>query len=101
MPIWQDQKTTVIGHQFQAVILVTESPADPPIPGRALPGRRGKAQQGHPLLVPEGDIPEGFANLGQRPEVMMCLHQCLITLFFESFNGADEDIFQAQSCCLG
>jgi hypothetical protein len=50
--------------------------------------------------VPEGDIPEGFANLGQRPEVMMRLHQCLITLFFGSFNGANEDIFQAQSCCL-
>ena len=81
MPVGQNQKPAVVGQQVQAVILVAEIPADPPIPNRALPGCGGKAQQGNPLIVPGDDIPQGFANLGQRPQVMMRLHQRLITRF--------------------
>ena len=91
MPIGQDQKTAVIGQQVQAVILMAKIPADPPIPGRALPGRSGKAQQGHPLLSKGGDIPQGFANLGQSTQVMMLLHQLLKTLLFKCNDGPDKD----------
>jgi len=70
----QDQKPTVVGDQVQAVVLVAEIPADPGVARRALPGSGGKTHQGQPLTVPGGDIPQGVADLRQRPEVVMGRH---------------------------
>ena len=57
MPRRQNQKTAVIGQQLQAVILMARVPTNPPIPNRAFPCRRGKAQQCQPLIAPRGDVP--------------------------------------------
>jgi len=72
---WQNQEARVVGDQMQAIILMAKIPADPVIPGRALQGRGGEAQQGQPLAAPSGDIPQGVANLRQRAQVVMGLHQ--------------------------
>lgn len=58
----QDRKPAVVGDQVQAVVLVAEIPPDPGVARGALPGSGGKTQQGQPLAVPGGDIPEGVAT---------------------------------------
>src|SRR4030042_4349423 len=96
MPVGQDEKAAVIDDQLQAVILMAQVPTDPAIPCSALQGRGGKAQKGYPLIAPGGNVPEGFANLRQRTQVMMLLHQFLVTLLFEWTNGADKNLPQVQ-----
>jgi hypothetical protein len=76
---------------------MAEIPADPVIPCSALPGGSGKTQESHPLTLPGGDIPAGFTDLGKGAQVMMHLHQFLITLFFELANWADKNLSQVQS----
>ena len=49
------------------------------------------------MIVPEGNVPKGFADLGQVPQVMMLMHQFLIALFFDSPNRPDKDFPQVQS----
>ena len=68
-------------------------PSDPTITCSALQSRSGKAQKAHPLIAPEGNIPERLADFGQSPQVMMLLHQLLITLLFEWMNGLDKNLF--------
>ena len=84
----QDQKPAVVGDQVQAVVLVAKIPADPGVTRRALPGRRGEAQQRQPLPVPGGDIPQGVADLRQRPQVVMRLHQGLEAFLLGRSNGS-------------
>jgi hypothetical protein len=71
MPVLQDQKTTIVGQQLEAVILMAEVPTDPAIPGRALPSGGRKAEQSYPVILPGAYIPEGFANLGKRPQIVL------------------------------
>ena len=97
MPVGQDEKAAVIDDQLEAVILMAEVPTDPTIPCSALQGRGGKAQKGYPLIAPEGNVPEGFADLRQGTQVMMLLHQFLITLLFEWTNGPDKNLSQIQN----
>ena len=97
MPVGQDEKAAVIDDQLEAVILMAEVPPDPTIPCSALQSRGGKAQKGYPLIAPEGNVPEGFADLRQGPQVMMLLHQFLITLLFEWTNGPDKNLSQIQN----
>ena len=107
MPLGQDEKTTVIDNQLQAVLLMAQVPTNPAIPGSALQGRRGKTQEGYPLIAPSRDIPERLADLGQRTQVMMLLHQFLVTLLFHWKNGPDKNLPQVQGSdlrkknCLG
>lgn len=74
VPLGQDEKTAVIGDQLEAVILKAEGPSDPAISRGTFPGGSGEAEEGDPLITPEGHVPEGFANFGQGPQVMMSLH---------------------------
>jgi len=74
MPVRQDQETAVIGEQFQPIILMAKIPPDPSVPRRALESGSGKTQKSDPLISEGCDIPEGFADLGKRTEVMMLLH---------------------------
>ena len=48
----KNEKTAVVGHQVQAIILMAEVPADPAITRCTLPGGGGKAQKGDPFIVP-------------------------------------------------
>ena len=44
------------------------------------------------MVTKEGNVPEGFADLGKAPQVMMLLHEFLETTFFESLNRPDMDL---------
>ena len=66
MAVGQDKKAAVIDDQLEAVILMAKVPTDPAIPGSALQGRGRKAQKGYPFIAPGSDVPECFADLGQR-----------------------------------
>ena len=82
MAVGQNQKARIVGDQVEPVVLMTIIPANPAIADATLQGRGGKAQQGQPLALPGGDIPQGIADLGQCAQVMMGLHQLLVTGFF-------------------
>lgn len=82
MPVRQDQKTAVVGHPFQPVVLMAESPPDPMVTRGAFQGSGGEAKDGHPLVLKGGDIPDGLADFGQGLEVVMRIHQLLKALFF-------------------
>src|SRR4030042_7004534 len=97
MPVGQNEKAAIIDDQLEAVVLIAGVPSDPTIPGSALQSRGGKAQKGYPLIDPEGNVPEGFADFRQGTQVMMLLHQFLITLLFEPTNGPDKNLSQIQN----
>src|SRR4030042_920732 len=97
MPVGQDEKAAVIDDQLEAVILMAEVPPDPTIPCSVLQSRGRKAQKGDPLIAPEGNVPEGFADLRQTTQVMMLLHQFLIMLLFEWTNGPGKNLSQIQN----
>jgi hypothetical protein len=97
VPVRQDEKAAIIDDQLEAVILMAEVPSDPPISCSALQGRGRKAQKGYPLISPEGNVPEGFTDLRQGPQVMMLLHQFLITLLFGWSDGPDKNLSQIQN----
>ena len=65
MPIGKDEKAAVIDDQLEAIILMAKVPADPAIPCSALQCSGGKAQKGYPLIAPESNVPERFADLRQ------------------------------------
>jgi len=96
MVFWEDQEAAVIGHQVQAVILMAEVPSDPAIPCCTLPGRGGKAQKSYPFILPGGQVPKGFADLGQGTQVMMLLHLALVTWLFRVTHGTDSDFLKVQ-----
>jgi hypothetical protein len=99
MPVGQDEKAAVIDDQLEAVILMAQGPTDPAIPCSALQGRGRKTQKGYPLIAPSGNVPESLANLGQKTQVMMFLHQLLVTLLFEWTNRPDKNLPQIQGSC--
>src|SRR4030042_4141144 len=96
MILRKDQETAVIGHQVQAIILMAEVPSDPAIPCCTLQGCGGKAQKSDPFIEPGGDVPKGFADLGQKTQVMMLLHLFLVIWLFRWTNRADNDFLQVQ-----
>lgn len=97
MPVGQDEKAAIIDDQLESVILMAQAPPNPTISCSAFQSRGGKTQKGYPLIRPEGNVPESFADLRQGTQVMMLLHQFLITLFFGWINGSDKDFFQIQN----
>ena len=97
----QDQEAAVVGDQMETVVLITGRPANPAIPRRALPGRCREAQQGQPLRVMPRHIPQGMADLRQRPQVMMGLHQRLeARLISGAINGTYGDLAKVQIATL-
>jgi hypothetical protein len=62
--VGQDQKTAVVDHELQAIILMAEIPSDPAIPCGALPGCGGKGEKGYPCIAPGSHIPKGLTDLG-------------------------------------
>jgi len=100
MVFWQDQKATIVGDEVQAIVLVAKIPSDPGIPCRALPGRGREAQQCPPLAAPEGDIPEGVADLRQGSQVVMGVHQGLEARLLVGRNGLYSNVLEVQAPTL-
>ena len=48
------------------------------------------------VIAPSRDVLKGFADLGQRTQVMMLLHEVLVTLLFEWTNEPDKNPPQIQ-----
>ena len=96
----QDHKAAVVDHEFQPIKLMAKVPTNPAIAGGALPGAGGEAHQGEPLRAPNGDVPEGFADLRKRTQIVVLLHQILVTLGFGRANGVDADFSEIQCSCL-
>jgi hypothetical protein len=92
MPVRHDEKAAVVDHQLQAATALAQVPTDPAIAGGALEGGGRKAQQGYPFLTPGRDIPQGFADLRQRTQVVLLFHQILVTGFFEGTNRSNNDL---------
>jgi hypothetical protein len=58
----QDEKAGVVGHQRKPATPLRDGPADPFLAILEVVGRRAPAQQGHPLAVHFGDIPQLLAD---------------------------------------
>src|SRR5437879_12927710 len=96
MPLRQDEKAAVVDDQLQAAIAMAKIPTNPAVARRALEGAGRKAQQGHPLPIPGGEIPQGFADLRQTTQVVMLSHQILVTRLFAGTNRSDQDLPKVQ-----
>jgi hypothetical protein len=96
MPLGQDEIAAVVDDQLQAAILMAEVPTDPAITRGALERGGGKAEESHPCLTPGGDVPERFADLRQRTQVVVLSHQILVTPLLEWTNRPDNDFMQVQ-----
>jgi len=57
----------------------------------------GKTQQNHPRAVVISHVPECFADLGQGTQVMMGLHQLLVTGSFTLLYGMNVEFFYSIS----
>src|SRR3972149_113757 len=75
---------------------MAQVPTNPAIPCSTLQGRGGKAHKSYPLIAPGGDVPERLADLGQRTQVMMLLHEFLVALLLEWTNGTNKNLHQVQ-----
>ena len=96
-PTRQDHKARVVAHQVQPVVLHPQIPTDPSVARSAFPRRRGESDQRYPLIMPACDVPQCLADLGQCPQIVMCLHQALISLFVGSRNRLDDDLAQVHA----
>jgi len=101
MPARQDQKAAVVDHQLEPVELMPEVPADPLVPRRTLPGRRRETYWAQPLLPPNGYVAERLADLRKSPQVVVLLHQGLITSLFPRKNRLNHDFPQIQRVHAG
>ena len=79
MPGGQNAISGVVHQQVQPRVLLPIAPADPAVPRGNLQCGGGKAQQRYLLLTPTRHVPQRLANLRQRPEVVVRLHQLLET----------------------
>jgi hypothetical protein len=96
MLLGKDQQTAVIGHQVKATIRMAEVPSDPTLPYRALLGSGRKGRKGYPVIAPVGYAPKGFADLVQRPHVVIGLHSLPEMRLFAREKGPDKDFPQVQ-----
>src|SRR5487761_782213 len=69
---------------------------NPAIPHGALERGGGKTEESDPFLTPGGDVPERFADLRQRTQVVVLSHQILVTPLLERANRPDNDLMQLQ-----
>jgi len=84
----------VVRQQVQARILLPIAPADPAVAGGNLQCGRREAQQRHPLLAPARHVPQRLANLPQRPEVVVRLHQLLVASALLGPHPPHLDLFE-------
>jgi len=96
MPVRKDQKTAVIDHQFEAIVLMAQVPTDPAISCCAFPGCRRETQKSYPLITPQSNIPKRFADLGRAAQVVMLLHQFLKPALLQTTSGPHNDFPQIQ-----
>ena len=89
VPVRQDQETTIVGNQLQAVILGAKVPTDPAVTHPTFKGRRRETQLGYPLIPPGRDIPDRLADLREIPEIVMRRHLLPIALLFAALYRAD------------
>ena len=80
-PARQDQEAAIVGEQVLAVVLRAKVPTDPAVAGAALQRRRREADQRHPPVAPARGVPQRFADLRRRPQVVVRRHQLPITPF--------------------
>ena len=71
----QDQKTAVVGHKRQPLILEAGRPPNPPISNFTLQGRRRPSQQSHPLPLHGGHITERFPHKATKSKIMALPHE--------------------------
>ena len=71
-------------------------PADQAISNFALQGWSGKADKGYPFIETGSNIANGFADFWQGTQIMVFLHQLLVTLFFGLVNGSNKDLLEIQ-----
>ena len=96
MPPRQDEKTGVVRHQVQPVVLRAKIPTDPAVAHAALQRRRRKNHQPHPLAPPAPHVPLRLADLRQRPQVVVRLHQAPETPFLRALHRLDNNLAQLQ-----
>ena len=77
----QNQEAAVVGEQVLAVVLDAEVPTDPAVAGGALQRRRREARQRHPAAAPRRRVPQRLADLRQRAQIVVRLHQALVAPF--------------------
>ena len=80
-PARQDQEAAIVDEQVLAVVLRAKVPTDPAVAGAALQRRRREADQRHPPVAPARGVPQRFADLRRRPQVVVHRHQLPITPF--------------------
>jgi hypothetical protein len=63
--------------------------------------RRRSAAAPPTLPAPSGDVPQGVADLGQRRQIMVRLHERLKAHLFGLAYGAEDQFLEIQALCLG
>ena len=96
-PARQDQEAAVVGEQVLAVVLRAEVPADPAVAGAALQRRRREAGQRHPLAAPARGVPQRLADLRQRAQVVVRLHQLPVAPFVPGRHRLHGHLAQFQT----
>ena len=91
----QDQQPGVVRHQMKASILGAEVPPDPAVACPTLQRRGREHRQGEPRTVTMRDVPQRVPDLGQRPEIMVRLHQLLEPSFLLRADNIDDDFGQS------
>ena len=96
-PARQDQEAAVVGEQVLAVVLRAEVPADPAVAGAALQRRRREADQRHPRAAPARGVPQRLADLRQRPQIVVRLHQLPVAPFVPGRHRLHGHLAQFQT----
>ena len=91
-PARQDQEPAVVREQVLAVVLGAEVPADPAVARAALQRRRREADQRHPLAAPARGVPQRLADLRQRAQVVVRVHQASVTTFVPRRYRLDDHL---------
>ena len=92
----QDEKTGVVRHQVQPVVLRAKIPTDPAVAHAALQRRRRKNHQRHPLAPPAPHVPQRLADLRHRPQVVVRVQQAPKTTLLSSLHRLNNDLAQLQ-----
>ena len=96
-PARQDQEAAVVGEQVLAVVLRAEVPADPAVARAALQRRRREADQRHPRAAPARGVPQRLADLRQRPQIVVRLHQLPVAPFVPGRHRLHGHLAQFQT----
>ena len=87
----------LVSYKFKALIVMAEVPTYPSIPSGTLQCCSGKTYKSYPLVLPGDDVPQGFSDLWQGSQIVMLLHQLLVTLLFRWMDRPNNNLTQIQS----